>query len=153
MAARLTGWFESAIAFMLFLIVVAVVVLVVLRYAFGTGLVGLNEWLRILFVYTSTIGASIALARREHIAIEFFSDKLPGSWQRGLESVRLLLLAALNGVLFGYSLDWIGATGSYLMPATQAAQVWAQASIPVGSALAVAYCLLRLASVQSREAS
>ncbi len=153
MASKLTAWLESAIAFLLFLIVMAVVVLVVLRYAFGTGLVGLNESLPILFVYTSTIGASIALARREHIAIEYFSGKLPQSWQRGLEAVRLFLLAALNGVLFVYSLDWIGATGSYLMPATQAPQVWAQASIPVGSALAVGYCLLRLAAVQSREAS
>lgn len=153
MASRLTAWFESAIAFLLFLIVIAVVVLVVMRYAFGTGLVGLNEWLRIMFVYTSTIGASIALARREHIAIEYFADRLPQSWQRGLEASRLLLLALLNGVLFVYSLDWIGATGSYLMPATQAPQVWAQASVPIGSALAVAYCLLRLAPTEPREAS
>ena len=118
----------------------ATVLLVVLRYAFGAGLVGLNEWMRILFVYTSTIGASIALARSEHIAVSHFADQIPRSWQSGLAATRLLLLALLNGALFVYSLDWIAATGSYLMPATQVTQVWVQASVPIGAAMAVAYC-------------
>ena len=67
------------IAFCLFGIVLLVMTLVVLRYGFNTTIVGANEFIVILFIYTSAIGAAVIIGKKEHIAITYFIDKLPTS--------------------------------------------------------------------------
>ena len=65
--------------------------------------------------------------------------------RRVIDALGLLLVAALNGALLWYSIVWIGTTGGFLMPSTELPRAVAQLSIPLGSGLAVLYCLFRLA--------
>jgi TRAP-type C4-dicarboxylate transport system permease small subunit len=55
----------------------AVFLQVVLRYGFRTGLDGLDEVPRYLFVWLTTIGAAAAMERGEHTALAYFRDRLP----------------------------------------------------------------------------
>lgn len=143
---------EILLAILLALIVTIVVTLVVLRYVFNSSITGANELVTILFVYTTAIGAAVAVGRREHIAISFAIDSLPKSTQRMADIIELILIAALNGVMLVYSFKWIGLTGAFLMPSTGLPRAAVQVSVPLGCGLAIIYCLLRLLSPSKDDA-
>ncbi len=121
-----------------------VVTLVVLRYVFNSSITGANELITVLFVYSTAIGAAVAVGRGEHIAISFYTGTLSGVRRRLVDAIGLLLVALLNAVMAWYSVEWIRTTGDFLMPSTELPRVVAQLSVPIGSGLAVVYCLLRL---------
>ena len=129
----------------IFLIFFLVTILVFMRYVFSTTLVGTNEMISILFVYTTVIGAAVAIGEREHITVRFVVDKLPPAYRKTLDSLTLILIASINAAMVWYSLSsWIPITGNFLMPALQLPQIYAQISVPIGGSLAVLYCLLAL---------
>jgi TRAP-type C4-dicarboxylate transport system permease small subunit len=136
----------ESIATLCFLAILTIVItLVVLRYVFNSSITGANELVTVLFVYSTAIGAAVAVGKREHITISVVTERLPRGLRRVIDALGLLLVASLNGVLVWYSIDWIGTTGNFLMPSTELPRIVAQISIPLGSGLAVLYCVLRLA--------
>ncbi len=136
----------ESIATLCFLAILTIVItLVVLRYVFNSSITGANELVTVLFVYSTAIGAAVAVGKREHITISVVAERLPRGLRRVIDAVGLLLVASLNGVLVWYSIVWIGTTGDFLMPSTELPRIVAQISIPLGSGLAVLYCVLRLA--------
>jgi len=141
---RLTRALESALVILLFGMFLMIAVLVVLRYLFATTIIGGNEATIVAFIYTTAIGASIALLRDEHIAINYFIEKLSPRLQDQLQKIRLLLLVIVNLVIVIYSIVWIQRTGGFLMPTLGMPQVVAQLSIPLGGSLSVLYCGARL---------
>jgi TRAP-type C4-dicarboxylate transport system permease small subunit len=58
------------------LLTLAVFLQVILRYVARTGIEGLDEAPRYLFVWLVMIGAAAAMYRGEHTSLEFFRDKL-----------------------------------------------------------------------------
>ena len=142
--ARLTHLLERALELLLFGMFAMVAILVVLRYVFASTIVGGNESVIVAFVYTTAIGASIALLRDEHIAISYFVEKLPERTGEILLRVRLVLLLVVNVTLVACSVVWIRETGGFLMPTLGTPQWVAQISVPVGGALGATYCAVRL---------
>ena len=138
----LTRTLEAINAALLFLMAVVVLTLVVLRYVFGTGIVGANETVTILFVYTTALGAAVAIGKREHIAIPFLVDKLGTRGRHAAELTGFLAVGLLNAVMLVYSFRWIEVTGEYLMPATELPRGALQAAIPLGCGLALVYCVI-----------
>jgi TRAP-type C4-dicarboxylate transport system permease small subunit len=69
----------------------AVFLQVVLRYVFSTGLEGLDEVPRYVFVWLVMIGAAAAMHRGEHTALHYFRDRLS---PRGQATVRVVTNAA-----------------------------------------------------------
>jgi TRAP-type C4-dicarboxylate transport system permease small subunit len=74
----------------------AVFLQVVLRYVFRTGLEGLDEVPRYLFVWLVMIGAAAAMERGEHTALVYFRDRLSPGGRAALS----LLTTALAMLLF-----------------------------------------------------
>ena len=120
-----------------------VFVLVVLRYGFSSSIIGGIEVLRILFVYSTALGAAVAIAYREHIAVSVLTERLSRPFQSAADIFSFLLVAAFNGMAIWYSVPWIGKTGYLLLPATEMPQYVAQACIPIGCGLAILFCLIR----------
>ena len=87
---------EVAIVAALIIIFALVLLLVVLRYAFGSTIVGGNEFIVVLFIYTTSIGAAVAVSRKEHIAISFLVDRLADGPRRILEILGFALIALIN---------------------------------------------------------
>jgi TRAP-type C4-dicarboxylate transport system permease small subunit len=58
------------------LLTLAVFLQVILRYAAGSGIEGLDEVPRYLFVWLVMIGAAAAMYRGEHTSLEFFRERL-----------------------------------------------------------------------------
>ncbi len=142
--AVLTHILEGVVAVCFLAIFALVVTLVALRYVFNSSITGANELITVLFVYTTAVGAAIAVGRREHIAVTFVVERLPPGLQRAADGVGLALVALLNAVLLWEGLGWIRATGAFLMPSTGLPRFVAQLSVPVGCGFAMAYCFIRL---------
>ena len=132
------------IAFCLFSIVLLIMTLVVLRYGFNSTIIGANEFVVILFIYTSAIGAAVVIGQKEHIAITYFVDKLPPSARKIIEILNYLLIAGLNGVMIWYGIRWINITGNYLTAVLRIQQLYGQIIVPIGCSIAILYCLYHI---------
>lgn len=132
------------IAFCLIGIVLLVIILVILRYGFNATIIGANELVVILFIYTSAIGAAVIIGNKEHIAITYFIDKLPPIARKIVDIINFLLIALLNGVIVWYAIRWINITGGYLTAVLRIQQVWAQIVVPIGCSIAILYCIFHI---------
>jgi len=139
----LTNLLEGLIAVCFFTILVVVILQVFLRYVLNTSIVGANETIVILFVYTTAIGGALAAGRGEHISLTFATDAFSKKTQKTITRICLLLVAFINGAMVWFSFHWIGITGGYLMPSTGLSRWVAQISVPIGCTFAMVYCLLK----------
>lgn len=140
----LTRILVGIITFCFFGIITLIITLVFLRYGFNTTIVGANEFVVILFIYTSALGAAVIIGKKEHIAITYFFDKLPLSLRKAVDINNLILIAFLNGVMIWYSIRWISITGEYLTAVLRIQQAYAQIIIPIGCGLAILYCIYHI---------
>ena len=132
---------DSVITFFFSVIFTLTVLLVVLRYVFNTAIIGGNEAMEYLFIYTTAIGAAVALGRRDHIKITYFVDKLPGGVRRVVDVSDLILIGFINGVMIWYGIPWIQSVGSFQSPVLRIPNMIIQASIPIGCSLVILCCL------------
>jgi TRAP-type C4-dicarboxylate transport system permease small subunit len=105
-----------------------VILLVGLRYLFDYSMTGVNEIINILFVYTTSIGAAIAVGQRGHIAINILSNNLPEHLAKPLSKLQLALVALINLAIAWFSILWISQTGDNLMPTLGAMRAVVQIS-------------------------
>jgi TRAP-type C4-dicarboxylate transport system permease small subunit len=132
---------DSVITFFFSIIFMLTVLLVVLRYVFNTAIIGGNEAMEYLFIYTTAIGAASALARREHIKITYFVDKVPHAVRRVVDVLGLILIGFINAVMIWYGIPWIQSVGSFESPVLRIPNMVVQASIPIGCGLVIICCL------------
>lgn len=144
---KLAAVLEVFLVFAMFLVFAVITALVMLRYFFGSGVVGANEGATIVFVYASSIGAALAAGRQEHIRVGYLVERLGERGRRTVHAVSLALVGVLNVVLLERGIEWIRITGGYLMPATQLPRMVAQISVPLGCGIAALYCFARLAAL------
>ncbi|HIB61297.1 MAG TPA: TRAP transporter small permease subunit, partial [Candidatus Marinimicrobia bacterium] len=104
---KLMQTLEDLISLCLLAVFGITVMLVVLRYCFNTSITGANEIVIIFFIYSTAIGAAIALGKNEHISITVFADMLPLRFVKTLQIIQLSLIATINAVLFWYCFQWI----------------------------------------------
>jgi len=149
----MTRILEQLLSILLFVIFGMIVILVILRYVFGTTIIGGNEATVIAFVYTTAIGAAISISRDEHISIRYFTDNLSPRTQLALSQLQLILVAILNLLLAAYAVSWIQRTGGFLMPALGLPQMVAQLSVPIGAVLSVLNCLARIIDIRQQPES
>ncbi len=148
---RLIAVLEAALAAGMLAVFVLIVVLVTLRYLFQSGLVGANETATVAFVYLSSVGAAVAVGRREHIRVDLLSKRLGLRGRLAAEVSALALVGLLNAVVVACSVPWIVTTGAVPMPATQVPRFVAQISVPLGCGLAALFCCTRIAVLLRRE--
>jgi TRAP-type C4-dicarboxylate transport system permease small subunit len=128
-----------------FLIMFALVVTqVALRYGFNESIGGANELATILFAYTSALGIAVGIAKRDHMAISWFTERLPPKARKVIDVVGLVLLAILNIVIFWYSLRWIDITGSRMISVLHVPRWTAQIAIPIGTGASAIFCFIKL---------
>jgi TRAP-type C4-dicarboxylate transport system permease small subunit len=121
-----------------------VVTQVMLRYGFRESIGGANELATILFAYTSALGIAVAIAKRDHMAITWFTQRLGPRARKWIDVLGLALLLALNLVIFYYSLQWIGVTGSRMISVLQVPRWTAQVAIPIGTGASAIFCFIKL---------
>lgn len=140
----LTFTLDGFVALAFSAILVITILQVFLRYGFNAAILGGNETMESLFIYTTAIGAAIAVRRSQHIRISVLVDKLPSFFARMVEAFGLMLVAFLNGVMIYYSVPWIQKVGGHESPVMRIPEWTIQISIPIGCGLVILYCLHRV---------
>jgi TRAP-type C4-dicarboxylate transport system permease small subunit len=138
LATRILEWF---ITLCFFVILMLTIILVILRYGFNEAIIGGSELMEYLFIYTTSIGAAVALARREHIKITWFIDKLSPGFRKAADTAGFVLIAFINAVMIRYSVPWIRSVGGFESPVLRLPNRSVQLIIPVGCGLVILYCL------------
>jgi TRAP-type C4-dicarboxylate transport system permease small subunit len=117
---------------------------VLLRYGLNASVLGGSEAMEGLFIYTTAIGAAIAVRRRQHININFMVKLLPILLQKLVDVLVHLLVAFLNSVMIYYSVTWISKVGGNESPVMRIPEWTIQVSIPLGCGLVIFYCLFNI---------
>ncbi len=137
----LTKILEIVVSFFFVCIFLLTVILVALRYGFNSSIIGANEVMNYLFIYTTALGAAISLGKNTHIRISFFVDMLPEKINRIVTILNYILIGGFNIILTVYSINWIESTGGFESPVLRIPKWIVQISIPIGCILATIYCL------------
>jgi len=119
---------------------------VTLRYGFNSGILGGNELMEFLFIYSTALGAAVAVRRRQHINISYFIEALPRALYRFVDAFGWLSVAFLNGILIWTSISWIRQVGGNESPVMRIPEWTVQISIPIGCGLVILYCLSNVAA-------
>jgi TRAP-type C4-dicarboxylate transport system permease small subunit len=127
------------------IILLLTILQVILRYGFNQALLGGNESMEGLFIYTTALGAATAIRRRQHISITYMVDKLPQGANKLADILAHLLVALINGVMIYYSLGWISKVGGHASPVMRVPEWLFQVSVPIGCSLVILYCLFNVA--------
>jgi TRAP-type C4-dicarboxylate transport system permease small subunit len=128
--AGLGGLLRVAVA----AIAVVVVAQVFFRYVLNDALSWGEEAARYLLVLTTFLGASVAMRRRGHMAVEFFVDRLPPGARRRVDLAAQAAACLVHAVLIGQGTALALRNLDQFSPAL---------SIPIG----LLYLLLPLAGV------
>jgi TRAP-type C4-dicarboxylate transport system permease small subunit len=143
----LSRFLEWVITLCFFVILMLTIILVVLRYGFNESIIGGNELMEYLFIYTTAIGAAVALGRRQHIKITWFVDKLSAAYRRVTDILGFLLIALINGVMIYYSIPWIRTVGGFESPVLRLPNRLIQIIVPIGCTLVILYCVYHIVKV------
>ena len=136
-----TRLLEVIVTFFFFLILSITIILVIMRYGFNAAIIGGNEAMNYLFIYTTALGAAVSIGNGAHIKITFLIDKLRARSRKVVNIANYLLVGFINGVMIWYSLRWIRSTGYFESPVLRIPNWLVQVSVPVGCGLVILYCL------------
>ncbi len=121
-----------------------ILIQILLRYGFNESIGGANELATILFGYTSALGIAVGIAGREHMAISWFTQRLPAGARRIVDVTGLILLFLLNIIILCYSFRWMSYTGRRMIPILQVPRWTAQMAIPMGTGASALFCFIKL---------
>ena len=140
----LTIMLDAVIGSFFAAILLITILQVLLRYGFNEAILGGNEAMEGLFIYTTAIGAAAAVRRRQHINIDFLVKLLPSLLQKIIDVLAHLLIAFINSVMIYYSINWISKVGGNESPVMRIHEWTTQVSIPIGCGLVICYCLFNI---------
>jgi TRAP-type C4-dicarboxylate transport system permease small subunit len=132
---------EVIVTSFFFIILSLTITLVIMRYGFNAAIIGGNEAMNYLFIYTTALGAAVSIGKGGHIRISYLVDKLNARKQKYVGIVNYVLIAFINGVMIWYSLPWIRSAGYFESPVLRIPNWMVQISVPIGCGLVILYCL------------
>jgi TRAP-type C4-dicarboxylate transport system permease small subunit len=122
-------------AVLLALVGIVVAIQVLYRFVVGDPLSWTQECATILFIYAVFFGASLALKRREHFALELVADALPHVPQTALRVVDDLLVLAFMVCLLVWGVIVTGKGWHTVTPALELPRSVPYAAVPLGAFL------------------
>ena len=141
---RLDRVLETLVTLMFFSILMLTILLVIMRYGFNSSIIGGNEAMNYLFIYTTALGAAVSVGQGTHIKISFVVDHLPDRARRVVDMIGYGLIAFINAVMIYCSIPWIRSAGYFESPVLRIPNWIVQVSVPLGCSLVILYCLNHL---------
>jgi TRAP-type C4-dicarboxylate transport system permease small subunit len=138
---RLDRILEAIVTLMFAAILGLTIILVIMRYGFNSSIIGGNESMEYLFIYTTALGAAVSVGKGSHIRIAVLVDQFKGRLLRGINIANYLLIAFINAVMIYYSAPWIRSAGYFESPVLRLPNWMVQISVPLGCCLVILYCL------------
>lgn len=132
---------------LMFLLVIDVLWGVVSRYVFGQQAKWSEELARMLLVWVSLFGASVAFATKAHLGLDYFSEKLhpdARKWSRIIGSLICLAFAVLVFLVGGLKLVQGAFNSGQTMIALPFAKWWEYAALPASGCFMVVFLVGQL---------
>ena len=128
--------FEEIVGgFFLTVTVLVVVLNVVLRYFFNTGLFWVEEVATTAFVWSVFIGCSAAYKHGMHIGIDVVTGLLPKSFQPVIHVLVHLMMTIINAYILYLSIVFVRASAIKPTAVLDISSAWVSSAITVGFAL------------------
>ena len=125
------------IALIIFLALMAVVVFmeVIFRYVLHLPLFWTEEFARYCLVWSSLLGAAVALKRGEHIAVTLFLGYFPEGTGRALAIVARFSIATILAVMMWGGIKLVMITSTQISPALRIPMAVPYLALPISSAI------------------
>lgn len=116
------------------------------RYVLGIGILWVEEFSRLCFVWTVFLGGYVALARQGHMAIVAVVKRLPPQHQLLMLSVARVLVLVFLVCLTYAGLALVRTTVQFgrITPMMEISSAWGYVAVPIASALMVIEMLVQL---------
>ena len=149
--------FEEIVGGTFLTITTLVVILnVILRYFFNTGIFWVEEVATSAFVWSVFIGCAAAYKRGMHIGIDVVTRLLPASVQPAIEIFTHLMMIAINGYILYLSVIFAKASMIKPTPVLDISSTWVSSAITAGFALmtfhAIRFFLRDIKTIMGRKA-
>ena len=122
----------------------AIILSVFLRYVFGITFVWAEASITMVFVGTTYFGAALGVREDEHISINYFFARLSRSSQKILTVFVMLVIMAVECLVFKTSLTWIARVGSVLDVALNMPKTYFYLMVPVSAAIMICYAAVKI---------
>jgi TRAP-type C4-dicarboxylate transport system permease small subunit len=106
---------------------------VLFRYVLMLPLFWTEEFARYSLVWSSLLGAGVALKRGEHIAVTFFVDRIPGCMGPQAALLVSVFIALFLTVILWGGIHLVILTRHQLSPAMRIPMAWPYLAIPISS--------------------
>lgn len=114
------------------------------RYIIGWIVPWTEEVSRILFIWTTFVGAYIALKMHSHIAVETFFKRFSPKNREKISNILIFLVFYFLGYLFWLSLKVIQATFGVTTPVLEISYLYIHLSLPIFTGLMLLYLIGRI---------
>ncbi|MGK0240584.1 MAG: TRAP-type C4-dicarboxylate transport system permease small subunit [Candidatus Pelagisphaera sp.] len=146
----LTALLKWVVIVLMFLLVVDVLWGVISRYVFGQQAKWSEELARMLLVWVSLFGASVAFGMKAHLGLDYFATKLhpdAGKLNRVIGALICLAFAVLVFLVGGMDLVRNTIESGQTMVALPIAKWWEYAALPVSGCFMVVFLIEQLIEV------
>ena len=144
----LTGVVEGAAAALVAAEIGILFVGVVARFGFHQPIVWTDELASILFLWLAMLGSVIALSRGSHMRLTALVARLSPAWRARAEVLAIGASALFLAVLLPYAAEYARDEWYIETPALGWSNMLRAGAIPVGCALMLATCAVRLLSLR-----
>ncbi len=118
---------------------VLVIINIILRYIFNSGLVWSEEVATGCFVWAVFIGAVAVFKHRGHVGVDLIVKRLPQAMQRGIRLLTDLILVVLNGYMAYLSVLYIQTSYTKMTPVLGVSSAYISSSVLIAFVLMTAY--------------
>ena len=145
--------FDKLLAFWCVIVISAmtagVIVLVFSRYVLSITFIWAEESISVLFFATTYFGAALGVRCDEHIRIDYFTEKMPPSFERPVKVLQISVVILLQLFLLKVGLNWIAKVGGTLTPGLRVPVKFIYAMFPINATLVAFYESVRLVALLS----
>ena len=120
---------------------ILVVINIILRYIFNSGLVWSEEVATGCFVWSVFIGAVAVFKHRGHVGVDIIVKKMPETMQKAVTLITDIILVALNGYMSYLSVLYISKSYTKMTPVLGISSVYISASVLIAFALMTLYSI------------
>jgi tripartite ATP-independent transporter DctM subunit len=117
---------------------------VVSRFVFHSPVVWSDELASILFLWLAMFGAVVALQRGQHMRLTALVSRMPPAWQARAEALSVLVPALFLAILLPFAYQYASDEWYIETPALGWSDIVRAGAIPMGCAVMLAGCLLRM---------
>lgn len=120
---------------------ILVVINIILRYIFNSGLVWSEEVATGCFVWSVFIGAVAVFKHRGHVGVDIIVKKLPAGLQKAVQLITDIILVGLNGYMAYLSVLYISKSYTKMTPVLGISSVYISASVLIAFVLMTLYSI------------